>query len=231
MAYLTTKAVSSGIAATTIANSRISGGRATGGASFTSTTYGLEFTAPSPSFEVYGNTIDGGFASMTSGSAEYCSGAFINATNAGGSISGNIFFISEFEATNEAYKIGVYRSSASAMLSRYDNNATLYGNVWRSSTGYSNDATWLASTVLDNAFDKARTPGSEFASYGEGAELFADFMAQDWRPKAGALYVGKPGRPNPFSAAQLESYPALGLDLAGKARSASGPWARGAYEP
>ncbi len=129
----------------------------------------------------------------------------------------------------DGYSVNIARVSGSSFFAAG-------AGLWGGSTPMTALGIPGADVAQDNAGDAAALASSQFRSYAAAPRTFADFLAVDWRPAAGATYVGSSSGENGFSEAGLTAqlladYPALGLDLAGRPRPATGPWARGAYEP
>ncbi|MBU0928184.1 MAG: hypothetical protein KKA67_10570 [Spirochaetes bacterium] len=222
--------ISSGNLSIIVGNSRISGGFASSVQWAAAIAISYALTSSVPQIALYGNTIDAGRThNEGDGVDTYALGLDFSVSPGGGSAAGNAFFVSGY--VSGAHHAAMNRGNT-GMLNNFATNRAFFSRGLRiPAPDYFDDFTGAATTLAGNQCDVARNPAEEFASV-SASTSYEGFMAQNWRPKAdSALYVGKPGMANPFTAAQLEAYPALGLDLAGKSRPASGAWAIGAYEP
>jgi hypothetical protein len=102
----------------------------------------------------------------------------------------------------------------------------------REGATYADFSVSTATTKVNNAVTGG-SPSGDF-SYYIVPTTYSNFIELDWRPKSGAAIAGTPSGGTLSSygidPSYITTYPAIGLDLAGKARAASGIWARGAYE-
>jgi hypothetical protein len=182
---------------------------------------------------IVGNTIDSGRS--TSLGVRYSAAVDYENSVAAGVVAGNLLFCST------EYAGDLFGCQVSALVegdlgpSRISGNGIFSCNeeMYKGGSPGTIAANSSATTRTLNAVNIALTAASQLRSYSVPT-TFAQFLEQDWRPAAGAAIAGTSSGETPaewsLSADDFYNYPALGFDLAGRARGRTTVWSRGAYQ-